>query len=347
MAKNTVLGLDIGSASMKAVCFSQTPDGNYLLSAAYNTPAPEKGMQSDSTLDQEEMADSLRKMVKEAQIATPYVHVALSESQVYTRVIEMPILSEKELASAIYWEAEQYIPVPLSEITFDYVVIKKPERPDANSKMRVLLVGAATQLINKYKNIISLAGLSLVSLETEILSVVRLLRHIHRDEVLTGIVVNIGASTASFVILNDAEMTFTYSVPLGGIAVTRAIATGFGFALTQAEEYKKTYGISQTNLEGKIARAAEPVLSAIVSEIKRAAAFYAEKHPNEEPLRHIILSGGSAKLIGLEAYFVKQCGMDTSVVNPWSIVQSQQLPPELLANAPEYSVAVGLAMKEL
>ena len=119
---NKSFGLDIGITSIKAVWLSYDKNGFSLNSTAM-LPSPSKGMLSQSPLDEEEMANSIRKTVDKAKITTKNANVALAENQVYTKVIEMPMLSDKELALAIQWEAEQYIPIPLSDVSLAWIVL--------------------------------------------------------------------------------------------------------------------------------------------------------------------------------------------------------------------------------
>lgn len=339
--KNKTFGLDIGQQSMKAVWLATEKEG-YSLQAVSSAPTPQKGMLSESPLDQEEMAQAIHKLLAEANITTKYVNIALPESQVYTRVIEMPVLSDKELLSAIYWEAEQYIPVPLNTITLDYKVLRRPEKPEDGTKMDVLLVGAPTALIDKYEKVLSSAGLVLTTVETEILSTIR--STVIGESYPPTMVVSIGAVTTSLAIIENNLVKFTYSIPTGGIAITRAIAASLGFSFEQAEEYKKVYGIAPQNVGGKIAQAAAPILSLTLTEIKKALAFYSEKS-KENPVRQIVLAGGGAKLVGLPAYITNAVGIESVIANPWKILVSQEVPKEILDDASLYSVAVGLAMR--
>ncbi|MGA2968134.1 MAG: type IV pilus assembly protein PilM, partial [Candidatus Levyibacteriota bacterium] len=257
---------------------------------------------------------------------------------------EMPFLSDKELASAIYWEAEQYIPVPLTNITLVWNVLKRPQAALSGEKMEVLMVGAPTMLINKYQKIIQMAGLQINAMETEILATIRPLAL--GQNFPTSLVVNIGAISTSFAIVRSGTMVFTYSMPIGGVAINRAIAMDFGLTAQQAEEYKRVYGISGKTLGGKIGKATEPILNSILGEIKKSIAFYAQKYKDESPIRQIILSGGTAKLPGIELFFVNNAGIETAIANPWKILASQQLPKTILDNGSDYTIAVGLAMKD-
>lgn len=339
--KNKAFGLDIGQNTTKAVWLSTEQNGFYL-NAASSIPTPARGMLSESPLDQEEMAQALQRMVTEANISTKFVNIALPESQVYTKVIQMPVLSDKELLSAIYWEAEQYIPVPLNTITLDYKVLRRPERPTEGSVMDVLLVGASTGLVDKYEKILSLAGLTLASVETEILSTIRAVAT--SNTYPPTLIVSIGAVNTSLAIVEGSLITFTYSVPTGGIALSRAIASSFGFSFEQAEQYKKTYGLLDQNFGGKIGQSIQPVMSLILSEIKKALAFYQEKQ-KDTPIAQIVLTGGTSRLPGLPTYITSAVGIESVIANPWKILVSQEISKEILDDAPSYTVAVGLAMR--
>lgn len=342
MTKQKAFGLDIGTHAIKAVWLAREQHG-FFLQGALTMQTPPKGMSSESPLDQEEVAKTIRTLVDEAKITTKYVNVALPENQVYTKVIEIPTLSDKELASAIYWEAEQYIPVPLNTVTLDYKVLYRPDIKQAGSKMQVLLVGAPTKLVDKYEKVLQAAGLSINAVETELLSLTRSV--VVGENSPAVLLVNIGAVSTSLAIVRHTTLVFAYSLPLGGIAMSRAISADLGFAMNQAEEYKKVYGLSDATIGGKIGKVTEPILSSILTEMKKALAFYGEKY-TDDPIKQIILSGGSAKLPGLATYFTGNTGIETALANPWKILVAEQVPRDIIENAAEYTIAVGLAMRD-
>ncbi|MDP3988401.1 MAG: type IV pilus assembly protein PilM [Candidatus Levybacteria bacterium] len=341
--KDKPFGLDIGATTMKAVWLSEGKTG-FLLKASVVVSTPPKGMLSESPIDQEEMSQAIRNIIGQAKITVSSVNIALPETQVYTKVLEMPVLSDKELSSAIYWEAEQHIPVPLPSITLDYKVLKRPDQGELNGTMTVLLVGAPTMLINKYEKIMAMSGLTINSVETEILSVIRSSQRGQNSP--NTLFVNIGAINTFLAIVKDNILVFTYSIPTGGSVINRAIAADFGFTTIQAEEYKKVYGISEKILGGKIGKVTTPIVMSIVSEVKKALSFYSEKYKSESSIQQILLSGGTAKLPGIDAFFAQNCGIETVTANPWKILSDQNVPKEILDNAPDYAVAVGLAMRD-
>jgi len=335
-------GLDIGASTIKLVWLQEIKEG-FILKSAYKTASPLKGMLSESPLDQEEMAQAIQRSVVEAKITSKIVNIAVSESQVYAKVLEMPPLSDRELQSAIYYEAEQYIPVPLSNVALTWSVLEKPQKGDSSGKMKVLMVGAPNLIINKYQKILGMAGLEINALETEILSAIRAL--VPDPNFPPTLIVSIGAVSTSFAIVRGGIMIFTYSQAIGGGAISRAIATDFGFSNAQAEEYKKQYGVLDQTLGGKISRATEPILNAILEEIKKSIVFYSQKY-KDLPIAQILLCGGTARLPGIDAFFAKNSGVETVIANPWKVLAPSEIPKEVLDSAPDYTIAVGLAMRE-
>lgn len=334
-------GLDIGTTSIKVV-WLDSKDRGFILKSSAMIVAPTKGMLSESPLDLEEMSQAVQKVVLAANIGSKLLNVALAENQVYTKVLEMPVLSDRELTSAIYWEAEQYIPVPLTSVTLTWNVLQKPAKPQSTDKMLVLMVGAQTSLINRYQKVISTAGFTINSMETEILAIARSL--VWGDNFPPSIIVNIGSVSTSFAIIRNNIMVFTYSMPVGGEAINRAISTDFGFSKDQAEEYKKVYGVSDKAFGGKIGQATTPILNAIVTEVKKSLAYYSQRY-QDLPIRQIILSGGSANLPGIDVFFANNVSVETVIGNPWKVLVPSQLPKEVLEAGADYAIAVGLAMR--
>lgn len=335
-------GLDIGTTTLKMVSLSQGKDG-FILDASIIAPMPAKGMISESPLDQEEMAQAIKKAATDAGIEGKFVNIALPETQIYTKVIEMPVLSDKELSSAIYWEAEQYIPIPIANITFVWSILRRPQKPNQGDKMDVLMVGAPTILVEKYKKVVGMAGFMINSMETQILSAIRSV--IPKSNFPPTLLVDIGEVSTSLAIVKDGVMIFTYSTPTGGGALSRAIASSFGLSQQEAEEYKKTYGFADRVFGGKIGQAAQPILMTILAEVRKALSYYEQKY-KDEPIKQILLSGGTAKLPGINVFFANNSGIETAVATPWKRLSNQQIPKQILDNGPEYTIAAGLAMRD-
>jgi len=341
--KSNTFGLDIGTTTIKVVALEK--ENNVITyGTALLGPTPVQGMQSESPFDHQEMAQLINKLVIDARITTNNVAIALPENHAFTKVIEMPSLSDKELANAIYWEAEQYIPVPLDSVTLAWSKLRTIKSVLPEEKMQVLLVAAPKDLIKRYQTILEIAGLSIVSIETEILAIIRSMQSTKNTP--TSLIANIGALSTSLGIIQNGLLVFNYSVPFGGIALTRSIAADFGLQPDQAEEYKRVYGLSDKNFGGKVGKAIEPILVSLLTEIKKAMTFYTEKYKNDSPISQILLTGGSASLPGLAVYFAQNLGIEAVLANPWKMLNAQRVPQQVEYRGPEYSVAIGLALKE-
>lgn len=341
--KNTTFGLDIGTTTIKVVALERNNNVTSYVTA-YMAPTPIQGMQSESPFDHQEMAQIINKLVIDAKITTNNVSLALPESHAFTKVIEMPVLSDKELGNAIYWEAEQYIPVPLESVTLAWSKLRVIKSSAPEDKMQVLLVAAPKDLIKRYQTILELSGLNIVSIETEILAIIRSL--LTAKNFPTSLIVHIGAMSTTLGIIQNDTLVFNYPLPLGGIALTRAIASDFGLQPEQAEEYKRVYGLSDKNFGGKVGKAIEPILISLLTEVKKAMTFYSEKYKNDSPISQILLTGGSASLPGLAVYFAQNLGIESVLANPWKMLNIQRVPQQIEGRGPEFSVAIGLALKE-
>ncbi len=339
-------GLDIGTHSIKAVQLGgQTSRPNFI--AAGQVPTTVKSGSPESEEEIFSLGETIKKLRQEAHISTDKVITSLPESQIFTRVVELPNLTDKEVASAIQWEAEQYVPIPMEEVRLDWQILSRPPKDKVTTaKVEVLLVAAPKILIERYLKIIKMAGLVAVSLETEITAVVRSL--VQRvDGSPTTMVISIGASTTDLSIVTANQISFTRSIATGGLALARGVAQELGFEIDQATEYMKTYGLDANQLEGKVMQAIKPVFDVVVNEIKRALAYYSGKHP-ESLVKRVVLSGGTAKLPGLVLYLAEALGLEVQLGNPWEgISLPSQVSQKLVQEGTSYAVAVGLALKSV
>lgn len=341
MAK-VLLGLDIGTAFIKAVQISRDNSVGQLLAAGY-IASPANAITSTNPHDEQTLANAINRLAHDMKISTMDVSASLPSSKVITRVIEVPLMSEQELSSSIKWEAEQYIPLPLPRVKIDYEIISVNQE---TAKMKVLLVAAPISIIEKYMRIISLAGLTPVTLETEILAIGRSIS-VNNPQLSNVLVLTIGATTSEIAILHNQILVYTKSFPIGGNTLTRSIAQELGFELAQAEEYKKNYGLDESKLEGKIAKTILPVFNSLFTEMEKTVTYFKEQYPKEE-IKSSIVCGGGAKLPGLIMAMTKQLGIDTQINNPFeNLTVDSKILPSLMPEASIYTVAVGLGLKEV
>ena len=287
------------------------------------------------------MAETIRKLYKEVRISSKEVSIALPESQVFIRTVKFPLLTDSEIASAIKWEAEQYIPIPISEAIVQHQIIERKE-DITSSQTTVLLIAVSKQIVEKYVKVVEMAGLNLIVVETELMSMVRSLAP--SDQ--TVLILDFGAKSTDIAIAKEGRLVFSRSVLTAGEAFTRAIAQGLGIEEIRAEEYKKAYGLSESLLEGKVKEALQPTVRLVSDEIKKAIHFYQSEERGSTP-SSLILAGGTAGMPEIASVLTKFLNIEVVIGNPFSKVKCDpQVVKSLSDYASYYSVAVGLAMRE-
>lgn len=336
-----IFGLDIGTTSIKAISIKKS-GGSLAVESLGIGPAPSRGILSESPDDLKTFSEAIKNIINGANIKEKEVNVALPESQVYTKIIEMPSLSEKELAAALKYEMEQYIPLPLDQVKTDWQILG-PSTSE-NKKTRILLVAAPQSLIKKYESVMEEIGLIPATIETEMLSVHRALFPLVNAQG-ANMIVHMGAATTNIAVVENGEIVMVFVVDKGGIAITRAISLDLGIDLNQAEAYKKAYGLSKDIFQGKIGKSLFPILESILGDIRKTVLLYKEKNPNQQ-ITQVVLSGGSAQLPGADIYFTNQLNTQVVLGNSFQIYDIKNVPQQVLSDSLSFNVVTGLALKE-
>lgn len=336
-----MVGIDIGSKTIKIVELEkQGATYNLLASGVVGY----SGTTVDKMIDDKEMAQLgqvVKKLHSEAGVSSKDVVVSIPESIAFTRTIKFPLLTDAEIASAVKWEAEQYIPIPISEAVIQHTILARNETAVPPGVL-VLLVAAPRAIIEKYTKVVQLAGLNVLAVETELIALSRVLA----PEGKTVLLVDLGASSTDIAIAKNGLLSFSRSIPIAGDAFTRAVSQGLGVAPTQAEEYKKTYGLEAAQLEGKVKGVIDPVLRLVVDEIKKAVNYYQTEEKGDSP-SEMIVSGGTSSMPDIISTLTKLLGIEVLVGNPFAKVKvDPEAAKTLSAYGSLYCVSVGLAMRE-
>lgn len=344
MSKITV-GLDIGFSFIKVVAL-ETDRGQFKLISLGAIPSPQPGLISDSDEDLEAVATTIKKLFAAAKINYNQVVVAVPEARVFTRVIDdLPYLSDNELSSAINYASEEFIPMPLTDVNLNWQVLSRSAGRDKNARTIVLVVASPKNVVTKYIKVLTMAGLKPGALETETIAVTRSLVGNNPFSPST-LIIQLGAATTDFATVSKGLIWLTRSISTAGIALTRTLAQHFNFELNQAEEYKKVYGLLEDQLEGKVYEALKPMVDIIAGESRRIIQAFQGKYP-QNPIKRVVLSGGGAKMPGLVIYLANALGLEVQEADPWYLIsKDKSLAPKLAQDAPSYSVAVGLALRE-
>lgn len=330
-------GLDIGADAVRVVKLSGT--GSRLSLDAFGVAALPPGLsQSDSKIDQQKLAKILIELLKRSQIDTKNVVAAIPGTSVFNAVVKVPAMSQKELAQAIQFQAEQNLPVKLDELKYDWQVIRQDPQ---TKELTVMIIAATKGKVIHMLDLFKYAGLNPVAMETATVAMTRSLTSPDNPLVM---ILDIGATTTEIAVVESGVLMQTRSFPLGGAAMTRAVAQNLRLNPEQAELFKQKFGLSRDKLEGQVFRAVEPSLKNILDEAIRSAKFYEEQFGQK--ITRLVLTGGSSRLIGLPEYIRAYMGLEVFFANAWSKVSFQPSYNDKLNEiSADFATTVGLAMR--
>lgn len=338
---DTVLGVDIGSTTIRAVTLSHKGKVPKLISYG-SIPSPSPGLASDQSTDLETVAKSIKTLIASIKSPTTSVVIALPESKTFTRVIDdLPFLTDEELSSSVKYSAEEFVPLPTDQVNLYWQVI---DRSKQQNHTLVFVVASPKNTVDKYLKVLDFAGVKPVALETELIAVTRSLIGAN-PFAPTTLIVQLGATSTDFAVVSKGVILLTRSIATGGSSLTRAVAQYLNFEISQAEEYKKVYGLLADQLEGKIYQVLKPLVDLIASEASRVIQSFQMKYP-QNPVKRAVLTGSAAKLPGLVAYFANVLTLEVQEADPWYFIEKDsKLQASLTATAPDFAIAVGLAMR--
>ena len=342
----SIIGLNLGKSSIRAVELEKRHDGIAVNNfGAYDNPRLD--LDSQEKIDIEGFAKSLSSFLSEVGFSTPNVVVGLNESNVFMRIISLPNMSDHELKTSVKYEAEQYIPLPMDQVNLSYQKLD-PDYLDKD-KINVQIVAAKKDVLENYLSISKKAGLVVKAIEPETIALGRVLGDT-KDQPIGTMILKIGYSGTLVEVVYGGFVRFTRAIPIGGETLTKSIQQTLGLELAQAEEYKKAYGLDQSQGDGKVYEVLKPVIDSLILEVKRANVFFS-KHNSSDTINRVMITGGTALMPGLLMYMASNLDLEVQVANPVAnLIVSSKLEKrknELIEQAPRYSTAIGLALRGL
>lgn len=338
-----VLGVDVGSDSIKVATVAAGKSGAALAAlAVVNTP-PE-AVEESQVRDVSRTAAALRQAVASANTQIRRAVAAVGGRQVFLRRLSYPRMAPGELAEAIKWDADQYVPFEAGSYYLDFY----PLPSTAEEKDCAVLVAAAPKtLIDPLVATMVEAGLEPAGIEVEPVALYRLVASAAAG-LSRVMLVDIGASAVKMAIFAENVPVITRSIPLGGRRFTAAIAAALDLDAVDAEHFKRR----QSGLLPGPEAAAGPdrpltlLVAELSREIRRTGEYYAIQH-RSGPVEHIYCTGGGVLLDNLTAHLATQVETDVSVVAP---LAGLSIPPRferesLSARAPQLSLALALAQQ--
>lgn len=374
--KNSYLGVDIGTASIKLVQLTSDGKKTNLDTFGYVDVANDI-IHENTPESKQKLIDVLQRLIEKAGVSTTQAIAALPTFAVFTLLINLPKLPDKEMPEAIKWEAKKYIPLPLDDMILDWKLVdqesdekikkssssffkKKGETKQDSEQMsdeigmnkiisqqkdysKVLVTAAPKALVNKYLEVFKGAGLNLLSLETEAFAMSRAL--LGKDKELT-MIVDIGSITTDISIVDNGLPVLNRSIDVGGLTVTKAIAASLNISEDRAEQFKRDFGLVLGETKKGIPKTIEASLGPIINEVRYVFNMY--RGQSSKGVSKILLSGGSAFLPNLPDYFLILFNVPVYIGNPWDRLEySSDLKPMLDKIGNRMAVAVGLAMRDM
>ncbi|HYV33850.1 MAG TPA: type IV pilus assembly protein PilM, partial [Candidatus Limnocylindria bacterium] len=292
-------GLNVSGSSFKIVQMEKGAHG--LSIKSYSSASLPKGLiVNDAISDQKTFSYLLKTALQQphyGKITSNYVIASLPESKSFVRVIQIPQMSMAEAENAVPYEAESFIPLPIDQVYLDWQKIG-----DTGDKMNVLIVAAPKDFVDKYLDILDKAALRPLAFEVESQSAHRVLAQSPGSENM--LLINIGSTRTSMIMIEDRNLQFTSTVPIAGNAFTESIARALGVSSSKAEEIKKKVGIANTVEYPNITTSLLPVLNNLTAEIKNILKFHAEH--SQKQVSRIIIMGGTAGLQNLAEFLGQQ-----------------------------------------
>ncbi|OIP65284.1 hypothetical protein AUK15_02095 [Candidatus Nomurabacteria bacterium CG2_30_43_9] len=358
--KGAVLGIDIGSSSIKVVMLEKVEEKIVLKNYGEIAlgPMAGAGVGQATNLPTEKVAEALRDLLKESGIIARHTLIAIPFSASFLTVVELPDVVKKDLDSMIPLEARRHIPVPITEVSLDWWVLPKRKseiEPIANASpdtakivgnIEVIIAAIHNEVIKKYELVKRSAQIpgGTSHFEIEIFST---LRSVVGSDMSPILVVDIGAGSTKLAIINEGVVRGSHVIAVGGQDITLGLSRAQAITFDKAEEIKCRVGMIG-DAEGRdVSAVSELLLVNIMNEAARFAENYEHKHNTK--LEKIILVGGGARLKGIEKIVAQNFkNVPVSVGDPLSRVDS----PAFLATtikeiSPNFAVAVGIALKGL
>jgi len=354
----SVLGIDLGTSAVKVVQLRKKAGKAVLETYGELALGPYGGAEIGQAvnLSTDKVIEALSDLMKEKEVnlTTNKCGIAIPFSSSLMSLIEMPMLSYKQLSAMIPLEARKYIPVPISEVTLDWSIIPKDENeieeekdtdsksPTKIKKTDILLVAIHNETINRYKEIVTKTGLEASFYEIEIFST---MRSVLEDEIKPIMIIDMGASTSKLYIIERGIVRISHTVNRGSQDLTNIISKSMGISINDAEILKRTKGAT-TEGDINLKEIVSLSLDYIFTEANHVILNYQKKY--NKMIEKIIMVGGGSALKGITGLAQESSQSEVVAGNPFGKTEAPAFLEKILKDTgPEFAVAVGVALRRL
>ncbi|MFA5747111.1 MAG: type IV pilus assembly protein PilM [Candidatus Paceibacterota bacterium] len=368
--KKEAFGLDVSDLSLKIAKLRK--GGSHLKLDSFGSMNIDPGLIKQGEItDEKRVAEIIKASLKNVygkKIKTKYVIAALPEEKAFLQVIRMPKLSKEDLGSAIAYEAENYIPMPINDVYLDSRILPAMRNCKTEGQ-EVLLAAIPRKVADGYLSCLKKAGLEPIAFEIESQAISRaLIKNDNANEPIA--MLDLGESRTIFIVFYGNSIRFTASIPISGYLFRKIVAQDLGVDMDKAETLITRYGIRErmkikiqnetdpspeTKLvKGEIFQALIPALVDLVQQIKKYMDFYQTHSCQDAPanetkkISKIILCGGGANLKGIDGLLSLELRTPVEIGNPWvNIMGEKDIPDISSEKSLKYATVLGLAIRTL
>ena len=343
--KDNIVGLDIGSRSIKAAEITETKRG--LALKRFGIVDIAHGAIEEGTInDAETVAESIKQLFKSYNIKESNVAVSIGGYSVIVKKISVQTMDEEKLQETIHFEAEQYIPFDISDVNLDFQILGESESNPG--QMNVFLVAAKKEMVNDYINLVNLAGLNPCIVDVEAFALQNTFEANYDMQSENTALIDIGASKTSLNILKGNSSLFMRDVSLGCGQINQKIMSLIECSFEEAEQLKygdKPDRLTQEDLKGIVSS----VVTDWCTEIRRALDFFYSTYP-EDQIKRIILSGGGANIDEFRELLATEASAEVESINPFKNfeIDKKNFDDAFIKQiAPQAAISMGLAMRKV
>lgn len=358
------VGLDIGTDHVRAAAVKPSGAG-FTLTSYGSVGMPFGSVVEGEIVDPESVSGAIKELWKRAGIRSKEVAIGVSNQKVVVRLIDLPYMEKDELAGAIQYQAQDYIPIPVEEAILSYERIGDYMTPADEHMMEVLLVAAQQDMIANSVAAVEGAGLKLAQIDVTAFALVRALlgttSNVLPDEMdeqgfVTGIV-HITSGLTNIAVIEKGVPRFTRVSSHGGNQFTQAIANVLNMTFDEAEELKVRAGLP--SLEGGEVRvgtddpqmiqvaheALEREANKFIAEIRRSLDYYITQATQVRTINRILVTGSGAQLRNLSNYLEKGLQTPVTIADPLARITAHgAVEQAVLADRMGCAPAIGLGM---
>jgi type IV pilus assembly protein PilM len=342
-----VVGLDIGSSAVKLVELKERKAGEFSLQRLGVEPLSPEAIVDGSIMDSSLVVDAIHKLNDHTKVKGTQYATSLSGHSVIIKKIQLPAVSQEELAESIQWEAEQYIPFDINDVRLDYVVLTEGE--PGRDTMEVLLVAVKRDKVNDYVSVISQTGKTPALVDVDAFAVQNAYEvNYDLDPRKVVALINTGASVTNINILARGSTVFWRDISFGGNQFTEALQREFNLSFDQAESLKRGQQVDRYTLSD--ARAVlDTVSNELAGEIRKTFDFFSATS-SEGAVDELVVSGGCALTPNLLQVLRERFEVPTELMNPLRRIHFRDSDFDsqwLQSVGPMMAVAVGLGIRKI